>query len=206
MKNHRCADANGVILEMINYGRRKLREIMFEALNMFVADRTLIPKMGEPKFPTNHRPITILSITRKIFSRMLHWRLQKKFEREQCSEQWSFRPGMRIEDAIDTVETIISAISEYNLDLWIISLELKKAFDRLEHFVLFDPLREQGLDESEIAVLLDLYCAQRGCVKKSREFCIIRGMKQADALSSLLFNTALESVFRKWKITITGYG
>ena len=92
---------------------------------------------------------------------------------------------------------MLSKGTEFNIPVWVITIDLKKAFDRLEHSSLFDALRQQGLDQSEIALLLDLYTEQRGSANGSYEFDVLRGVKQGDTLSSLLFNVALEHVFRK---------
>ena len=75
-----------------------------------------------------------------------------------------------------------------------LSLDLKKAFDKIEHAQLFDALRSQGVTEPYLALLHDLYADQMGTANGSRGFKIMRGAKQGDVLSSLLFNAAWESV------------
>ena len=61
------------------------------------------------------------------------------------------------------------------MDLWIASLDLRKAFDRMEYFAIFDSLRAQATTNPEIALLLDLYSDQRGCIDDNRDFDIRRG-------------------------------
>ena len=89
--------------------------------------------------------------------------------------------------------------NEWNLPLWMISLDLRKAFDRVKFGPLFAALREQDVPEAYIQLLSALYEKQEGCVDGSRKFPIERGVKQGDVLSSMLFNAALESAFRIWK-------
>jgi len=79
------------------------------------------------------------------------------------------------------------------------SLDLRKAFDRVEHLQLFSALRAQRLPECYIHFLAALYRDQTGTASKSRQFSIKRGIRQGDVLSPLLFNAALESAFRSWK-------
>ena len=79
------------------------------------------------------------------------------------------------------------------------SLDLKKAFDRVEHSSLFAALRQQNIDDPSIALLLDIYYGQHGSVQGIRSFDISRGVRQSDVISSLLFNTVIEHVFQRWK-------
>ena len=137
---------------------------------------------------------------------MFYWRLCDELDGFQINDQAGFEAGIRIEDALGTAESLFSACFEYDMVLWIASLDLRKAFDRLEYFAIFDSLRAQAITSPEIALLLDLYSDQRGCVNESRDFEIRRGAKQGDSLSALLFNAALGEVFRKWKCRIGNAG
>ena len=47
---------------------------------------------------------------------------------------------------------------------------------------------------------------QVGSANGSRDFTIVRGVRQGDVPSSLLFNTALEAVFRNWKRRLVEHG
>ena len=156
--------------------------------------------------PENYRPIAVLSIYYKIFSRILYDRIQSQLDAQQAHEQCGFRPGIRIEDAIITTENLISATSEFNIPLWMASLDLKKAFDRIQHSYLIEALREQGLSDAEVALILDIYSEQTGTIDGNHIFEIHRGVKQGDTLSSILFNAALEHIFRKWEQRLDSQG
>ena len=86
------------------------------------------------------------------------------------------------------------------------SLDLKKAFYRVEHSSLFGALRQQNIDDPSIALLLDIYYGQHGIVQGSRSFDISRGVRQGDVISSLLFNVVIEHVFQRWKRRLSFHG
>ena len=51
-----------------------------------------------------------------------------------------------------------------------------------------------------------LYTNQFGSVHGSTPFCILRGVKQGDPLSAMLFNCILDAAFRNWKIKLRTEG
>ena len=166
----------------------------------------MLPKTGDLTDAQNYRPIAILQIFYKIFSRMLYGRIRPLLDAQQSEEQTGFRAGIRIEDALMIFETMASRCAEFQLPLWMASLDLKKAFDRVEHFALFEALRDQGLPEAELAILLDLYWDQTGSANGSRRFSILRGIKQGERFSSLFFNVVIENVFWHWKDKLDEHG
>ena len=160
---------------------------------------TMVPKSGDLQQTKNWRPIAILKITYKIFAKMLHDRLQPLLETEQSMDQVGFQRGTGIDHALAVFETVCGKSIEWNCEIWFASLDLTKAFDRVEHNQLFEALREQHVPQPYIALLRAIYSSQSGAVHGGRPFDIQRGVKQGDILSPLLFNAALECALRKWK-------
>ena len=101
---------------------------------------------------------------------------------------------------------MIGKTNEWHLPLWLMSLDLRKAFDRIQFGPLFAALREQGVPEGYIHLLGLLYKDQKGTVNGSAFFDILRGVKQGDVISSMLFNAGLETAFRSWKLRLGCHG
>ena len=130
---------------------------------------------------------------------MVYIRLLPQIDRCQHFDQCGVRHGVRIEDALIVVETLISKTLEWNLPLWMAIVDLKKAFDRVEHSSVFATLRQQDIDDPNIALLLDSSYGQHGNVQGGRSFDISRGVRQGDVINSLLFNAVIEHVFQHCK-------
>ena len=142
----------------------------------------------------------------KLFARMVYHRISPILLSCQSRDQFGFTPGVRIEEALLAAEQIVSHNLEFNIPVWLISMDLRKAFDRIEHRALFDALQHCGLDDGYVALLQQLYSSQLGSANDSEDFPITRGVKQGDVLSSLLFNCVLDFAMNRWKLRIRHCG
>ena len=86
------------------------------------------------------------------------------------------------------------------------SLDLSKAFDRIELEPLFQALSDQGICENYLRILASIYTGQTGQLRGSRQFPIQRGVKQGDVLSPLLFSASLEAAVGRWKLETASLG
>ena len=143
----------------------------------------MLPKSGDLKNPSNWRPIAILPILYKIFAKMLYYRLYPILDQYQPDDQFGFRKDKRIEDIFAILENIIGKTDEWNLPVWMISLDLRKAFDTIKFTPLFTTLRSQGVPEAYVQLLATLYEKQKRSVNGNNLFDILRGVKQGDVLS-----------------------
>eukprot|EP00973_Karenia_brevis_P009778 1320948-Karenia_brevis.AAC.1 len=166
----------------------------------------MLPKKGDLHDPANYRPIAILPTLYKLFSKMLYSRLSRHLNPHQSHDQVGFRPKCWIEDAFCMYEGLVSTAIDYQIDTWICSIDLKKAFDRIEFEALFRALREHELPEPYVHLLIALYSNQVASVNGSSQFNIQRGVKQGDIISPLLFNCALEVAFKSWKSKLSYHG
>ena len=78
-------------------------------------------------------------------------------EKEQTSDQFGFRPGRSINDILAILESMNSRSHEWHVPIWIVSLDLKKAFDRIEFNALFQALAEHNIPAPYIKLLKILY-------------------------------------------------
>ena len=95
--------------------------------------------------------------------------------------------------------------SEFRLPLWVVAIDFQKAFDSFSHTALWSALQDQRVPNVYINALQRLYKKQTGAVfagETSREFQILRGSRQGDPISPVLFNAVLEMIMRpcieKW--------
>ena len=217
MGNRRCADKQGLVVEMLKHGGEELHIKLLDLYNAVLDEGrsplnwhcivfSMLPKSGDLSQAGNWRPIAILPILYRLFSRMVYTRLLPILDAQQSHDQFGFRPHVRLEEALAIADTMIGKSNEWNSPIWIASLDLKKAFDKIEHRALFAALRRQGVDEASVHLLMELYLDQAGTANGSRQFSINRGVKQGDAISSLLFNAALEEAFIRWKTRLSSEG
>ena len=161
-----------------------------------------ISKKGDPKLPANYRPIAILPILYKLFSRMLCVRLNDAMISRQSVDQAAYRKGFSTEDHLLCTTLLVEQCNEWNIETWLGLVDFEKAFDTVEHDPLWDALTELGVNQSYINILKMLYGHQEAEVAvgtKSRLFTLERGVKQGDPISSFLFIAVMEVVFRSLK-------
>eukprot|EP00973_Karenia_brevis_P081632 11317413-Karenia_brevis.AAC.1 len=110
MKDNKAKDPSDVVAEMLKHGGAVLRETILDLYNDILISHTEPPekwrqtrlvvlfKKGDPKLPGNYRPIAILPILYKLFSRILCNRVQSKIIQGQSPDQAAYRKGYCTED------------------------------------------------------------------------------------------------------------
>ena len=79
--------------------------------------------------------------------------------------------------------------------MWTATVDFMKAFDSVSHKSVWDALKSCNVDQGYISFLKKIYKNQKASVQTDEEsniFDILKGTKQGDPLSSLLFNTVLQ--------------
>ena len=159
-----------------------------------IQDYSLVQK-GDKHQPENYRPITLLLILYKLFSRMVHARIKTILEAAQPVDQAGFRAGFSCTDHLFTISQIAEKMNELRMPLWVCAVDFKKAFDTVEHTAIWAALKEQQVPARYVDLLRSLYAGQVGQAitdKESRKFTISRGTKQGDPISPSLFSAVLQ--------------
>ena len=193
MSNHKACDKMGIVAEMLKCGSERLQSAILDLFNDVLDPNKpplatwkqtkliVIFKKGDPTLPSNYRPIAILPILYKLFSRMLCARMKKKILQKQSVDQAAYRDGFSTEDHLLSVSLLAESCAEWNAELWIALVDFKKAFDTVEHGALWSTLRNQGVEMSYIYLLQRPYKVQTATVFVSVEslpFSLLRGVKQ----------------------------
>ena len=85
----------------------------------------------------NWRPIVFLPVLYKLFARMLYNRISPSLFRVQSAGQHAFTHDIRIEDALLCAELTTEYALEFHGPLWLLSMDLRKAFDIIDHSGIF---------------------------------------------------------------------
>ena len=94
--------------------------------------------------------------------------------------------------------------------LWILSLDLSTAFDRVDWDALWRGLRLHGVSAHLVWLLQVVYSNQTGQITGhsdvSREFCIKAGVRQGCVLSPRLFCSVLQLAMEEWRCDVSHTG
>ena len=170
----------------------------------------MLAKKTNAKCTAGFRPVACLRILYKLYAYLLLGRIETTLDAAQPEEQHGFRSGRRIEEHLLTASLVIERALAVAMPIWIISLDLSKAFDRVDWPALWRALADQGVNPHIIWNLQCAYCEQMGQVRgdsgDSRSFEILGGVRQGCVLSARLFTAVLQWAMSRWRRKVQGHG
>ena len=103
-------------------------------------------KCNDPTAPSNYRPITSLPTLSKIMERIVHRQIYKYLQEHKLitSEQFSFRPNLSTNVTLTQVTEEILYNMENKLNTGAVFIDLRKAFDTVDHTLLIRKLKLFG--------------------------------------------------------------
>ena len=118
-----------------------------------VARLLVIFKKGDATDTKNYRPISIVPVMSKLFSVVLYLRLRDLAEETFTDEQFGFRRGCGCDDVNSILRLVVEKSLEWGEELWIATLDVEKAFDKVHHSNLFEALVASEIDPHILATL-----------------------------------------------------
>ncbi|KAE9418127.1 hypothetical protein Angca_006752, partial [Angiostrongylus cantonensis] len=150
----------------------------------------LLFKKGDLHDIGNYRPICLLSVVYKLFTRVILNRIDRTLDEGQPCEQAGFRKGFSTMDHIHTLTRLIEVSRQYKRPLCLTFIDLEKAFDLIEIEAVMEALGSQGVPTQYIKILRELY---NNFTTKISPFYndinvdVKRGVRQGDTISPKLF-------------------
>ena len=171
---------------------KSLKEVVFPS-ELKLAKVVPIFKAGTTNKITNYRPISVLSFFSKVFEKIIYHKLIDFLDHNDIlyCYQFGFRQRHSTQQAIITLVNKITSCLDCG-DLVIgIFLDLKKAFDTVDHKILLKKLYAYGIRGVALK-LLESYLSGRSQYvvydyQKSATLSITCGVPQGSVLGPLLF-------------------
>ena len=159
---------------------------------------------GEKSSCDNHRGISLLSIAGKILAKIILNRLNDHFVDEIVPEsQCGFRKNRGTADMIFAARQLQEKCHEQNKDLYVLFVDLTKAFDTVSRPGLWSMLPRIGIPPKMMQMIRSFHDGMKAKVVGSddgNEFEVTNGVKQgcvlAPTLFSFLFSLMLFSAFK----------
>ena len=165
----------------------------------------LYKKKGSQSDCNNHRGISLLSVAVKIMARVLLDRLVSNFSESIFPEsQCGFRSGRGTFDMIFSARQLQEKCREQHMDLFMVFIDLVKAFDSVDRTGLWKLLLRLGCPVKIVNLIKAFHTGMMACVvedgSKSEMFAVNNGVKQgcvlAPTLFSILFSVVLNDAFK----------
>uniref|UniRef100_A0AC35TPZ0 Reverse transcriptase domain-containing protein n=1 Tax=Rhabditophanes sp. KR3021 TaxID=114890 RepID=A0AC35TPZ0_9BILA len=155
----------------------------------------LLYKKGCRKQAGNYRPLSLTSHVYKIFAGLILTRLNSTLSTEIGDYQFGFRRGVSTANAIVVVENILEKMYEHDSGIGMVFVDYSKAFDTVIRNCIYLTMAKMGIQDQLIRLVMDLNKDMVAEVEGTK-IKLLKGVRQGCPLSPVLFNIALESIYR----------
>jgi hypothetical protein len=155
---------------------------------------------------TNFRPISIMPIISKVFEKCVANILNEYFVFND--NQFGFVRNGGCGKALFAFKNIVNYFNERGSKVLCCSLDLTKAFDRINHYALLKAMHQKGMPVYMIKLFADWWGKMKDVVmwrgKSSMSFLVGSGVPQGSLLGGKFFNLMMDSVLEMLKLNDLG--
>jgi hypothetical protein len=156
----------------------------------------LIPKSSDVNSIQQYRPICLLNVSFKIFTKVLANRLTTVANKVISPTQSAFLPGRNIMEGVVVLHETLHELHRKQLDGVVFKIDFEKAYDKVKWPFAKQTLRMKGFDDKwcdwvdaimkkgQVGIKVNNYTRNTFETKK--------GLRQGDPLSPILFNIVVD--------------
>ena len=165
-------------------------------------ESTFIPTPKKPKAIEcgNYRTISVMSHTTKLLLKVLLNRLKSSIHQEINECQYGFMPDKGTRNAVFVLKNLAERCIEVNKNLYCCFIDFTKAFDRVQHNILFELLSDLEFQDRDLRLVQHLYFKQKANIRLKDQLSnfveIARGVRQGCVMSPDLFSLYSEVILR----------
>ena len=163
-------------------------------------------KAGKINSKDNYRPIAIASIMSKLLEIIMLERLSNHLITND--NQFGFKSKHSTDACIYVLKEAVEYYNSQHSSVYMCFLDASKAFDRVNHYILFEKLISKGVPGYLIRTLIFWYSNQKMSVRwgslLSDSFTVTNGVRQGGILSPYLFNVYMDDLSKILKTKYAG--
>ena len=156
-------------------------------------------KKGDRKDPSNYRGIFIflLDSIGKLFCRIVYRRLLDFYGTGMDPYQFGFRKQRSTAQAVWTLRILLERAGDLKKCMYLVFIDLVKAFDTVDRPLLFKTLVDLGLAPVVRNLVEAIHTTPHGEITSKSRFAVERGVRQGCVVGPFLFNIAMDYFCRK---------
>ena len=221
LKSNKAADDNGHYAELLRLIPENCKNILLALLNRILTDgiipdsmkeayKIVLPKPGKDhKLMDNYRGITIAGLLMKLLE--ILWAMtgnEDKINSHINDLQFGFTRKRSPSMASLIITEAIAEAKATRSPLYLISIDARKAFDVVDHFILRKKLFHSGLDSQMWTLADNMYVKPMEKIRwdnmESRSYELQRGVKQGSIISPLLYKLYINGLLEGLQHTNLG--